>query len=129
MLIISTTLSTTLRDSVWFLQLQAEIREKLAKTYLSVDQYIDMLDKHGFRVVTAMNILNANGSNIYSNYLEPESLLDEDLDEDRRQATCLFDIATDTEIREMVSAILDKQENGTLGLFVKIMTIRTREDL
>ena len=114
-LIISTALSSTIRESVWFLQLQAEIREKIAKTYLSVDQYIDFFDKHGFRCVTAMNLLNATGVHIYPNYLDPESILDKNW----QKATSLFDIASGTEIKKMESTVLDKKKDGTLESFVK----------
>lgn len=113
-LIISTTLSSTIRESIWFLQLQANIREKLIKTYPSVDQYIEFFHKHGFRCVTAMNLLNATGVDIYPNYLDPESILDEEW----RQATSIFGIATDTEIKEMESVVLDKKKDGTMEVFV-----------
>ena len=115
MLIKSTVLSTTVRESIWFLQMQSKIKEKLAKTHLSVNQYIDMFDKHGFECVTAMNRLTASGANIYPIFLDPESILDEDW----RQASSMFGIATDDEIEMMVSAIIEKKENGTLELFVK----------
>ena len=102
MLIISTVLSTTVRESIWFLQMQSEIKEKLAKPHLSVNQYIDMFDKYGFQCITVMNLLTALGANIYPNYLDPESILDEDW----RQASSMFGIATDAEIEKMVSAII-----------------------
>ena len=62
-----------------------------------------------------MNLLNPTGDSMYPHYLNPESLLDKDW----RQATSLFEVATDTEIKEMESAIIDKQNDGTMELFVK----------
>lgn len=115
LLIISTVLSTTVRESIWFRRCQSEIKEKLAKTHLSVTQYMDMFDKHGFQCVTAINLITAAGENINLNYSDPESILDEDW----RQASSMFGIATDAEIEEMISAIYDKKENGTLEQFVK----------
>ena len=89
--------------------------KKIAKTYLSVNQYIDFFDKHGFRCVTAMNLLNATGVHIYPNYLDPESILDKNW----QKATSLFDIASGTMIKKMESAVLDKKKDGTLESFVK----------
>ena len=114
-LIISTVLSTTIRESLWFLQLQSDFREKLAKTHLSINQFMDIFDSHGFQCVTAINFLTSTEQLIYPNFLDPESILDADW----RQAINIFDIATDAEINQMLSAIRYKKENGTLGPFVK----------
>lgn len=114
-LILSTVLSTTVRESIWYLQCQSEIKEKLAKTHLSVHQYMNMFDKHGFQCETAINLLTAAGANIYLNHSDPESILDEDW----RQASSMFGIATDAETEEIISAIYDKKENGTLEEFVR----------
>ena len=115
MLIISTVLSTIVRESIWFLQLITGIRENLANTHLSLNQYMDMFDTHGFQCVTAMNLLTTKGANIYCSHLDPEAPLDEDW----RIATNFFDIATDLEIKEMESAILAMKQNGTLETFVR----------
>ena len=115
MLIISTVLSTTVRESIWFLQLQAGIRDKLAKTHLSVNQYMDMFGRHGFRCVTAVNLLTATATNIYPNFLEPDSILDESW----RQASNMFDVATNVEMDQMITAARDKKANGGLDAFVK----------
>ena len=114
-LIISTVLSTTLRESVWFLQLQSDFREKLSKTMLSTDQFMDIFNRHGFQCLTAMNLLTSTDTLIYPTFLDPDSILDGDW----RHAINIFDIATDAEINQLISAILGKKENGTLDPFVK----------
>ena len=76
---------------------------------------MDMFDKHGFQCSTAMNLLTATGANIYLNYLNPEAPLDEDW----RQASNMFGIATDLEIKEMESVIREMKQNGTLETFMK----------
>lgn len=100
---------------MWFLQLQDGIREKLAKTFLSVEQWNHIFDKYRFCCVTAMNLLNGTGIDLLPNYLDPKSILDEDW----RNARSIFDIATDTEIKQIESAVLDKKEDGTLESSVK----------
>ena len=62
-----------------------------------------------------MNLLTSTDTLIYPTFLDPDSILDGDW----RQAINIFDIATDAEINQLISAILGKKENGTLDPFVK----------
>lgn len=113
-LLITTDLSSTVRESLWFLQAHACIREKIAQTYMPVQLYISLFQKHNFKCVSAVNLLTAAGENFYNNYFDPESPLSADW----RRATSVFDIATDQEIKEMEGFLLDKKRKGTLEKFM-----------
>ena len=115
MLIISTALSSTIRESVWFLQLIPRVREIFANSHMCLNQYMDLFDEYGFHCVSAMNMLPLKGANAIDNYFDPQSLLDDGW----RQSYNFFGMATEVEIKEMESAINEMKEKGTLERFVR----------
>ena len=56
----------------------------------------------------------AAGDHFFKNYFDPESPLTAEW----RQATSLFDIATEEEIEEMKAFLLDKKQKGILDQFM-----------
>lgn len=113
-LLIMTDLSSTVRESLWFLQAHVGIREKIAQTYMPVQQYISLFQMHNFKCVSAVNLLTATGDNFLNDYFDPEGPLKDEW----RRATSVFDIATDEEIKEMEGFLLDKKRKGTLEKFM-----------
>lgn len=115
LLILSNGLPSTLRESVWFLHLQSQIKEKLAKRQMSVDKIMDVFPNHGFRCVVGLNLLTIGGSNIYPRYLDQESPLSIEW----RKATSMFEVASDQEIKVMEKTLLEMKQKGTLKQFIK----------
>ena len=115
MLIISTVLAPNIRESVWYLQLLPRVKQILANSQMSFVQYMDIFDKYGYLCVAAINLLTTKEANICNNHFDPDNLLDEDW----RQASNFFGMATDLEIQEMELAIIEMKHNGSLKTFVR----------
>ena len=75
-----------------------------------------LFHKHGFKCVSAINLLTASGENLCNNYFDPEGPLMAEW----RQETGLFEIATDEEIRDMEDFLLNKKREGTLESFMRL---------
>ena len=112
-LFVSTILSSTISESVWYLQLQTDIRDKIARFYMSAENYRRLFDKHAFRCITAINILTEKGSANNSRWDSSSPL-----SEEWRKATSMFDIASEEEIDAMTSTLLEKKTNGTIDKFI-----------
>ena len=113
-LVVSTCLSSNLRENIWFIQLHPGIREKLANYYLSVDQYLSLFSKHGFQCVTALNMLNLPASMIFLEYWDSEGPLDGKW----RSGTNLFETVSNKEIKEMEDIVKDLKRKGNLTKFI-----------
>lgn len=113
-LVIGTVLTSNIRDNYWFIQLHSGIQEKLAKTFLSIDQYLALFAKHGFQCVSSLNLLNVAESVVYPRYWDPEAPLDVTW----RAGTNMFGIASDQEVKEMEECLTDLKRKGTLGQFI-----------
>lgn len=112
-LIITTILSSTIRDSVWYLQLQADMMDKISRSFMPVEDYRRLFDKHAFHCITSMNLLTDSGP-IHKARWDPNSPLSEEW----RQATNFFGIASDREIEEMKLNLLDKKSDGSIDNFI-----------
>ena len=102
------------REAIWFVQVHSDISEKLAKTYPSVKQYMALFNKHGFRCVSALNLLSTGAPHFNDIYLNPEGPLNEDW----RTATSMFQIAGPEKEKEIMNRVLDMKEKDNLTQFM-----------
>ena len=114
-LLIMTTLPSTIRESMWFLQAHTGIREKIAKACMPMELYAPLFHKHAFKCASALNVLTAADESFFNDYFDPEIPLNVEW----RQAFGCFDMATDKEIKEMEGFLLDKKQKGTLEKFMQ----------
>ena len=101
-----------INDAIWFSQIHPDITDKLSKINPSVKQYIALFSKHGFKCVSAMNLIPT--TSIFDDRLNPEGPLNEDW----RIGTSMFQLAGPEKEKEMVQFVLDMKDKGTLEQFV-----------
>lgn len=117
LLVISTCLQSNVSENVWFVQLHAGIKEKQTKRYmyLSVDQYMTLFAKHGFKCVSALNLLHRPESTMFPGYWDPEGPMNNKW----RTATNMFKIISDEELKEMEEFMIELKRKGTLDQFAR----------
>ena len=109
-------LSSTIKETSWILQLHSGYTERLARRFMSIEQYQTMFSICGFRFISALNLLNIQSQIFLPDYWDIEGPLKEGW----RKATVLFDIATDKEINEIEDTVKELRNNGSLEEFVKL---------
>ena len=75
-------------EAIWFAQIHPTITDKLSKLTPTVKQYIALLNNHGFKCLSAVNLLPTTTS-MYGSSLNPEGPLYEDW----RTGTSMFELA------------------------------------
>ena len=103
-------LSSMVRETVWVFQLHSGIKEKLAKRFMSIEQYQALFSRCGYRCISALNFLNLKSQAFFPDYWDTEGPLKMKW----RKATCIFDVASDGEIKEMEESVKELREKGIL---------------
>ena len=64
MIVITTSLPSTMKDAVWFMQLHKNSTERFCKLFPTVNQYMSMFDNCGFKLVSKLNLLSTALMNV-----------------------------------------------------------------
>lgn len=105
-------LPVVVKEAVWFSQLNHALCERVCKILPSMEQYMAMLQKTGFKVVTKLNLL---GSELSKNYYDPKGPLKQEW----RNGDSLFGFATKQEILDIEQKVREMNDNGTMQDFIK----------
>ena len=111
-MIITEVLPSTIRDAIWYSKLSKSLCERYCKLFPTVDQYLNMFEKHAFKCVAKFNIL---GIDNYANYTDPYGPLKKEW----RKGVSLFAVATEQEICDIEEYVRGMIEDGTMTKFVK----------
>lgn len=109
-LVITTGLPSTIKESIWYTQLHQPIADKLAKYFPSTREWLDLFIKCGFECVSAMNFLKSDKVNHFDHEgpLREEWLL----------GTCVYASADDQEKKALDQTIMELKEKGLLKQFM-----------
>ena len=113
LMIITEVLPSTLRESLWYCQLNASLCERVCKLFPSIKQYLSMFDKYKFQCVTKLNIL---GSELLTLYKDPSGPLDEEW----RKSDSMYGMATEQEISDIEEYVKQMIEDKTISQYIKI---------
>ena len=102
----------TARNYVWYDLLHEGLLDRHVKLFPSIEQYLSMFTKCGFKIRTKLNIL---GADLLKDYHDAEGPLRESW----RKGDSVFGYASQEEIREIEDCVQKMKENGTLEEFVR----------
>ena len=111
-MILVVTLPAQIREAIWFCQLNSSLCERYSKRFPTLEQYMTMFEKCGFRCKTKLSVL---GNDMYENYYDPQGPLKTTW----RNIESMFGLATDKEIRDIEDSVRKMNENGKMLQFIK----------
>ena len=111
-LFITEVLPSTIRDALWYSQLNQELCDRYCKHFPTVSQYLNMLETAAYKCVSKFNIL---GIDNYDNYIDPEGPLKKEW----RKGVSFFTVATEDEINDIENKVREMNEAGTIAHYIK----------
>ena len=111
-MIIATSLPTQIKEALWFCQLNDDLRERYGNRFPTLEQYLVMVEKAGFKCVTKLSVL---GNELYENYFDPEGPLKEEW----RKTDSMFGLATEKELESIKQFVREMNENGKMVQYIK----------
>ena len=111
-MVIASILPTQIQKALWFCQLNYGLCERYIKRVPTLEQYMTMFEKTGFKCVTKISVL---GHELYENYFDPEGPLKEEW----RKSDSIFGFATEQELQSIIQSVRDMNENGQMVKFIK----------
>ena len=105
-------LPSTIRDALWYGQLNKELSDRYCKHFPTAEKYLNMLETIQYKCVSKFNIL---GRDNYSDYVDPTGPLRKDW----RRGVSLFAAATEEEIKDIEQKVRDMNKNGTVAEYIK----------
>ena len=105
-------LPSTIKNALWYSQLNKELIDRYCKYFPNVGQYLKMLETVEYNCVSKFNTL---GLDSYRNYIDPEGPLRKDW----RKGVSLFAAATEEEIKDIENKVRDMNEAGTIAQYIK----------
>ena len=108
-LVVGEFLKTTVRESIWYMQLSPSLKDRFSQRFLTAKQILTLLSNAGFNCRSKMNVL---GSDFIKGYWDPVGPMREEWW--KAYAAGLLAMATEEEIAEIKKLTKEKNEDGTM---------------
>ena len=112
--IVAAAIPPQISQGIWFCQLSETLCERYANRFPTLEHYLAMLERSGFKCMTKLSVL---GHDLYDDtmYSDPEGPLKEEW----RKGDSVFGLATEQELKNIKDTVREMNNNGKMREFMK----------